>query len=158
MHNVRCVHRYILINFCVIIIIITKHLLKRYHIVSFYFFLLPKSIEKGQFFALCPDDTSLTLCSSSWFLHCDSTKASLVWASSSSRFRNLCSDESCDEWLALSSSSEVLPSLACVFVCNMVSMIWMSISKTLSLTLTSNSSWLSSSCCFWCPSSSRWNT
>ena len=82
---------------------------------SFYFFLLPKSIENGQFFVLWLDDTSLTLCSSSWFLHCDSTKASLVWANSSSRFRNLCSEESSDEWFALSSSSDVLPSLACMY-------------------------------------------
>ena len=75
---------------------------------SFHFFLLPKSISY-HFLALA-EDSSPTLCSNSWFLHWDSTRASLVCASSSSKFLSLCSELK-DEVLSLHSILE--PSLAC---------------------------------------------
>lgn len=56
---------------------------------GYHFFLGAKS---EYHFLDFPEESSATLCSSSWFLHCDSTRASLVCASSSSRFLSLCSE------------------------------------------------------------------
>ena len=57
-------------------------------------------------------------CSSSWFLHWDSTSASLVWASSSSSSRSLCSEERELRWSSVEGSAPVacalrVPNLAC---------------------------------------------
>lgn len=85
--------------------------------IFYHFFLLNSRFSP----LLCPKCSSPTLCSSSWFLHSDSTSSSLVRANSSSKSLSLCSEdrlESC--WLELASISpdDTLPSFACsVCVC-----------------------------------------
>ncbi len=77
-------------------------------------------VKSNQFLPLpwltftCPVPSSSTRFSSSWFLHWDSTRASLVCANSSSNLLSRCSDEREERWWVGSNSagSAGLPSWA----------------------------------------------